>query len=291
MATIFDCKPIPHDITIYFKPLEVLGSGSYGSVFKCKTLELARTDIGAELPDLIALKAIKHKSLIQKAQAKQKQELSQWQQKADGEHDAEIYVDPGLWKKTQVDTVDRVVNMLHNELYMLKHLHAKLKHTIKYYGCLQTEEKLYLITEYINGKSLTSPYSFDAGQKLTLIKGVVAAIAEYHAAGLAHRDIKPDNILYTESLDIKLIDYSFTCSINSLSSAACNEGIISRGYNDPQLVPGNFNSLQLADWWACGQVISYLYLYDRLYNYDRRLYRRLGTQVKKNSHGHERFTS
>lgn len=72
------------------------------------------------------------------------------------------------------------------------------------------EERQYLVAEFIDGGTLgdwarAEPRSWR--HHVDLMVGVADALATAHAAGILHRDVKPDNILVTASGYAKLADF------------------------------------------------------------------------------------
>src|SRR5262249_44591076 len=75
----------------------------------------------------------------------------------------------------------------------------------------------YVVMEFVDGQPLSRlleesalswPSVLDIGAQ------VAAALSVAHAAGLVHRDIKPGNILVTDS-GVKLIDFGIAASVGS----------------------------------------------------------------------------
>lgn len=63
----------------------------------------------------------------------------------------------------------------------------------------------YLVMEYVEGQPVRSP---DNTRKLLELAVQIAdGVAAAHAAGLIHRDLKPDNILMTKDGSIKILDF------------------------------------------------------------------------------------
>src|SRR6202050_1666645 len=83
-------------------------------------------------------------------------------------------------------------------------------HILTVYDVGEFDGRQYLVTEFVDGGTLRNwarrqPRNWeDVAQLLT---GVADGLATAHQAGILHRDIKPDNILVTESGYAKLADF------------------------------------------------------------------------------------
>ncbi|XP_029473165.1 testis-specific serine/threonine-protein kinase 6-like [Rhinatrema bivittatum] len=84
---------------------------------------------------------------------------------------------------------------------------------------------------------------------------IVQAVTYCHAQGIAHRDLKCENILMTSENTPKLTDFGFATSIqgNSLSSTYCG----STAYAAPEILQGQPYDAFKADIWSLG-VMLYL---------------------------------
>lgn len=86
----------------------------------------------------------------------------------------------------------------------------------KFYACFETEERLFLVREYIEGKSygqllkerVKKGETFSELEVLALLKNTLAIFTYIHNNGVIHRDISPCNIMQptNEKLPI-LIDF------------------------------------------------------------------------------------
>jgi len=98
----------------------------------------------------------------------------------------------------------------------------------------------YLVMEYIEGKPLRGPLSWEAALKLAV--QIVSAMEEAHSHGILHRDLKPSNILVTGGCSIKLLDFGLAkLTMGSDSSATETiEGTIlgTAAYMSPEQAEG-----------------------------------------------------
>jgi Tol biopolymer transport system component/predicted Ser/Thr protein kinase len=63
----------------------------------------------------------------------------------------------------------------------------------------------YLVMEFVDGTPVQSPG--DLGRLLDVATQIAGGLAAAHAAGVIHRDLKPDNILVTRDSRVKILDF------------------------------------------------------------------------------------
>ena len=98
---------------------------------------------------------------------------------------------------------------------------------VKFSEAFETDHYVYLIMEYVSGKSLhdylkkqraSTSCGIYLDQTLTeeeaqrIIKQLLQCLEYLHALDITHRDIKLENILLDQDNNIKIIDFGFsTC--------------------------------------------------------------------------------
>jgi serine/threonine protein phosphatase PrpC len=82
--------------------------------------------------------------------------------------------------------------------------------------CLQSRKRnyLYVVTEYIDGQTLTQWMIDNPRPDLETIRGIVEQIARglqaFHRMEMLHQDIRPDNIMIDKTGTVKIIDFGST---------------------------------------------------------------------------------
>jgi serine/threonine-protein kinase len=83
----------------------------------------------------------------------------------------------------------------------------------------------YIIMELLRGRNLSDVLragSLSVGRTLSIIEGVLEALAEAHRNGIVHRDVKPSNIHIDERGQVKVLDFG-------LAKPIALEGCVQRG--------------------------------------------------------------
>jgi serine/threonine protein kinase len=68
-------------------------------------------------------------------------------------------------------------------------------------------QSLHLLIEYANGKTLDLCPRFEITRLVQIFVQVAAGMVQMHRRGIYHADLKPNNILYTHTGEVKIIDY------------------------------------------------------------------------------------
>jgi eukaryotic-like serine/threonine-protein kinase len=90
-------------------------------------------------------------------------------------------------------------------------------HDIKEIG-----EHIFIVMQYVEGETLADlirARSLTAAELVQLGRQIISAIAEAHAHGIIHRDIKPKNIMVTPGGNVKVLDFGLAKTIKKRQSA------------------------------------------------------------------------
>jgi eukaryotic-like serine/threonine-protein kinase len=75
-------------------------------------------------------------------------------------------------------------------------------------------DTLYLSMEYVEGESLRALLlrtgKLDVPRGLDIARQIAAGLAEAHRQSIAHRDLKPDNIMLTPGGEVKVLDFGIS---------------------------------------------------------------------------------
>jgi eukaryotic-like serine/threonine-protein kinase len=117
---------------------------------------------------------------------------------------------------------------------------------------------LYLAMEYVAGQTLRALLNergrLGPREALDIMDGVLAGLAAAHAAGLAHRDVKPENVLLTEARSVKVADFGLARLLAGASHTKTGMLIGTAAYLAPEQVAGGIADAR-TDVYAAGIML------------------------------------
>lgn len=142
-------------------------------------------------------------------------------------------------------------------------------HVLKPHLATRKRQFLYVVTEYIDGQTLTQWMVDNPRPDLETVRGIVEQLARgllaFHRLEMLHRDLRPDNIMIDRAGTVKIIDFGSTLVAGMQESALAEEGEFTLGtpqYTAPEYFLGEPGSTR-ADLFSLA-VITYQMLTGRL---------------------------
>ncbi|KAL0433314.1 UNVERIFIED_CONTAM: Phosphoenolpyruvate carboxylase kinase [Sesamum latifolium] len=157
----------------------------------------------------------------------------------------------------QYDAVDS--QCLHNEAKLMQ-LVSGHPNVVAVFDVYEDDQFLHVVLEYCGSGDLferiTARPVFAESEARRVMVPLMEAIAHCHRLGVAHRDIKPDNILFDSYNELKLADFG---SAECFGNGRLMSGIVGTPYYvAPEVVTGmDYN--EKVDVWSAG-VILYIML-------------------------------
>jgi len=133
-----------------------------------------------------------------------------------------------------------------NEYAVLKRIHARaqggaLNGVVKVCrlvreGLFRRMKRYALVMDYVEGRDLRRERRYPMGQMVDILTRVAETVAQLHAFGIVHGDLKPENVIVNDSGAPTLVDFGFSCRAGS--SATSIRG--TRDYMAPEQVNMGF---------------------------------------------------
>jgi serine/threonine protein kinase len=123
-------------------------------------------------------------------------------------------------------------------------LQAKLTHphVVNIFNYLQDAGDVFLIMEYIDGptleRRLATAGSLAEQEAASIGQDVLAALSFMHSRGVIHRDIKPGNIMFTETGLVKVTDFGIAKVAGEKGQTKTGMRLGTLGYMAPEQIQG-----------------------------------------------------
>ncbi|HVR02617.1 MAG TPA: serine/threonine-protein kinase, partial [Polyangia bacterium] len=100
----------------------------------------------------------------------------------------------------------------------------------------------YIVTEFIDGQTLkelqaTRPFGYPEIAALVAVE-ICGALSHAHAAGIIHRDVKPENVMIRKDGVLKLMDFGIAQVIDLQRMTVTGQLLGSPAYMAPELIEG-----------------------------------------------------
>jgi len=132
-------------------------------------------------------------------------------------------------------------------------------HVVSVFDQGDDDGTLFLAMEYVPGHTLRDLIRKEApvapGRALALLEPVLSALAAAHAAGLVHRDVKPENVLLADDGRVKVADFGLARAVSS-ETQHTNAGVLigTVSYLAPELLVDGQTDAR-SDVYAAGVVL------------------------------------
>lgn len=135
----------------------------------------------------------------------------------------------------------------------------QIRYVPQVYDAFEWKKKVYIVMQWIKGISLFDliENSLSEENTLMLADAFIHALAELHASGYAHRDIKPHNIIISPKQGIYIVDFAFAKHRDDIMASM--EGAVkgTPAYMAPELWRGDKKMDYIrADIYSAGVILS-----------------------------------
>lgn len=180
-----------------------------------------------------------------------------------------------IQKDKITDELDRVHLQREIEITaLLKH-----EHIIQVFEVFESSEKIIIVMEYASNGELydfiNNKHQIPESEARRFFRQIVSAVHCCHKNGIVHRDIKLENILLDENLNVKLADFGLSNLYHKsqVLETYCGSPL----YASPEIVRGLPYHGPEVDCWALG-VLLYALIYGSM-PFDNSNYKTLAEQI------------
>ena len=129
---------------------------------------------------------------------------------------------------------------------------------VRIYDLRADNDQWFIVMEYVEGVNLLEKIKKDGAfrwqEALPILKQMLAGIGHAHAAGIIHRDIKPNNIMITEDHVVKITDFGLAKDQTSLVTTMSLTSGGTLYYMSPEHVKGISFTEKRSDIYSIGMT-------------------------------------
>jgi len=123
------------------------------------------------------------------------------------------------------------------------------------YDYAEGDERPYLVMEYVPGETLAERMRHGGGLSCQrLAQELLGAVAHIHAAGIVHRDVKPQNVLIAPDGSAKLIDFGIALPKDATALTRTGHLLGTARYIAPEVMAGA-PATERSDLFSCGVLL------------------------------------
>ena len=165
------------------------------------------------------------------------------------------------FKETDDELVQKTMKRELKMLQIIKH-----PNVVEFQEAFSNKGNLFLVFEYVEKNLLEVLEESPDGLSPKLIKSFVyqmcKAIAYLHSINMIHRDVKPENLLIDENLQLKICDFGFARKVKLNNSDnninEMTDYVATRWYRSPELLLSGGIYGPSVDYWAVGCIMGEL---------------------------------
>lgn len=151
---------------------------------------------------------------------------------------------------------------VHLEIAIMRRLNHP--NIVKLHEVMATKTKIFLVMELAKGGELHerivgNQVHFDEDQNRRWFQQLISAVEHCHSQGIYHRDLKLDNLLLGEDLNIKVSDFGLSTTMGMTRPDGKLYTICGTpAYLSPEMIGGKGYYGDKVDVWQCGVVLYVL---------------------------------
>ncbi|NXA74107.1 CDKL2 protein, partial [Thryothorus ludovicianus] len=143
------------------------------------------------------------------------------------------------------------------EIKLLKQL--RHENLVSLLDVCKRKKRWYLVFEFVDHTVLddldASPSGLDYDRVRKYLFQIIRGVDFCHSHNIIHRDVKPENILVSQSGVVKLCDFGFARPL-ATSGEVYTDYVATRWYRAPELLVGDTKYGRPVDVWAIGSLVT-----------------------------------